>query len=46
MAGTEDLTDLLDAETLHRQSQNNLSTAIAAYPIAMVKYKLKVSLGE
>lgn len=46
MAGTEDLTDLLDAETLHRQSQNNLSTAFAAYQIAMAKYKLKVSLGE
>lgn len=40
-AGTEDLTDLLDAETLHRQSQNNLSSAFAAYRIAMAKYKLK-----
>lgn len=41
-AGTEDLTDLLDAETLHRQSQNNLSSAFASYQIAMIKYKLKV----
>ncbi len=41
-AGTEDLTDLLDAETLHRQSQNNLSSAFAAFQIAMSKYKLKV----
>lgn len=41
-AGTEDLTDLLDAETLHRQSQNNLSSAIAAYQVALMKYKLKV----
>lgn len=42
-AGIEDLTNLLDAETLHRQSQNNLSSAIAAYQIAVEKYKLKVS---
>lgn len=41
-AGTEVLTDLLDAETLHRQSQNNLSSSIAAYKVALVKYKLKV----
>lgn len=45
-AGTEDLTDLLDAETLHRQSQNNLSSAFAAYQITMEKYKLKVSSSE
>lgn len=41
-AGTEDLTDLLDAETLHRQSQNNLSSSIAAYQMALRKYKLKI----
>lgn len=42
-AGTEDLADLLDAETLNRQAQNNLSSAFATYRIAMEKYKLKVS---
>lgn len=41
-AGTEELTDLLDAETLHRQSQNNLSSSMAAYQVALMKYLLKV----
>lgn len=45
-AGTEDLTDLLDAETLHRQSQNNLSSAMAAYQIAIAKYKIKISANS
>jgi len=41
-AGTEDITDLLDAETLHRQAQNNLSSAFASYQVALKKYQLKV----
>lgn len=43
-AGTEDITDLLDAETLHRQSQNNLSSAFASYLMALKKYQLKCPL--
>lgn len=41
-AGTESLSDLLDAETLQRQSQNNLHTAFASYELAKTKYQLKV----
>lgn len=43
-AGTEQLTDLLDAETLHRQSQNNLSSALAAYQVKLADYNRKVGL--
>lgn len=42
-AGTESLTDLLDAETLHRQAQNNLSSAFATYQIALRKYQIKTA---
>lgn len=41
-AGTEPLSDLLDAETLQRQSQDNLHTAFASYELAKTKYQLKV----
>ncbi len=41
-AGTESLSDLLDAETLQRQSQDNLHTAFANYELAKTKYQLKV----
>lgn len=41
-AGTEPLSDLLDAETLQRQSQDNLHTAFANYQLAKTKYTLKV----
>ncbi len=41
-SGTSDLTDLLDAETLHRQSENNLSSAIADYEVKLADYKRKV----
>lgn len=40
--GKTTITDLLDAETLHRQSQNNLSSAIADYEIKLADYKRKV----
>jgi len=39
--GTVTITDLLDAETLNRRSHDQLSSAIAAYQIALVKYQLK-----
>lgn len=41
-AGTESLSDLLDAETLQCQSQDNLHTAFASYELAKTKYQLKV----
>lgn len=39
--GTVTLTDLLDAETLNRKSHDQLSSALAAYQIALVRYELK-----
>lgn len=41
-AGVENLTDLLDAETMHRQAQNDLSSAVANYQIALAQYRLKL----
>ncbi|MBQ2292665.1 MAG: TolC family protein, partial [Bacteroidaceae bacterium] len=35
------LTDLLDAETLNRQAQNDLARAKAAYQIALSDYRRK-----
>ena len=40
-AGTETLTNLLDAETLHRQAQNTLSDALATYQSRLAIYRLK-----
>lgn len=40
-AGTESLSDLLDAETLHRSAQNNLSSALADYQIKLADYLRK-----
>lgn len=40
--GSTTITDLLDAETLNRQSQNNLSSAIANYQIKLADYIRKV----
>ena len=41
-AGTTTITELLDAETLNRQSENNLSNAIASYQMQQSKYLIKV----
>ncbi len=41
-AGTTTITELLDAETLNRQSENNLSNAIASYQMQLSKYLIKV----
>lgn len=41
-AGRSTITDLLDAETLNRQSRNNLSSAIAAYQVKLADYRRKV----
>ena len=35
------LTDLLDAETLNRQAQNNLAQAKASYQVALADYRRK-----
>ena len=40
--GTETITDLLDAETLNRQAQDNLSNAKATYQIRLADYLRKV----
>jgi len=40
--GKTTLTDLLDAETLNRQSQDQLSSAIADYQIKLADYKRKL----
>ena len=40
-AGTETLSDLLDAETLNRQARNQLSEAMAAYQIRLADYRRK-----
>ncbi len=40
-AGIENLTNLLDAETLNRQAHNSLSTALASYHSAFTTYMLK-----
>lgn len=40
-AGIENLTNLLDAETLNRQAHNSLSTALATYHSAFTTYMLK-----
>ena len=40
-AGTAPLTDLLDAETLHRQAQNSLNNARADYQRSRAVYLLK-----
>lgn len=40
-AGIEDLTTLLDAETLNRQARNSLSTALADYHAKFTTYMLK-----
>lgn len=40
-AGTLTLSDLLDAETLHRQAQNNLSSAQASYAVRLSDYQRK-----
>ena len=40
-AGTAPLTDLLDAETLHRQAQNSLNNARADYQRSKAIYQLK-----
>ena len=41
-AGTETLTDLLTAEALHRQAQNNLAEALATYQIRQADYMRKI----
>jgi len=41
--GKTTITDLLDAETLNRQSQNNLSSAIAVFQVKLADYKRKTS---
>lgn len=41
-AGTETITDLLDAETLNRQTQDALSSAIANYQVRLADYQRKV----
>lgn len=40
-AGTEKISDLLDAETLNRQAQNALSSAIVSYHIRLADYQRK-----
>ena len=40
-AGTETLSDLLDAETLNRQARNQLSEAMAAYQVRLADYRRK-----
>jgi outer membrane protein TolC len=40
-AGTETLSNLLDAETLNRQAQNSLSNALADYQRSKAVYLLK-----
>ena len=40
-AGTTTLTDLLDAETLHRQSRSQLSDALATYQMRLADYRRK-----
>lgn len=40
-AGTTTMTELLDAETLNRQSENNLSNAVASYQMQLSKYLMK-----
>ena len=40
-AGTETITDLLDAETLNRQAKDNLASAIATYHIRLADYHRK-----
>ncbi len=40
-AGTENLTDLLDAETLNRQAHNSLGQALAGYQLQKAVYELK-----
>lgn len=40
-AGTETLSDLLDAETLNRQAQDSLAAAIATYHIRLADYQRK-----
>ncbi len=40
-AGTETLSDLLDAETLNRQAQNQLSESMATYQIRLADYLRK-----
>lgn len=42
-AGSITLTDLLDAETLHRKAQNDLSTAKANYQIRLADYQRKTN---
>lgn len=42
--GKETLTDLLDAETLHRKAHDQLSSALASYQILWSDYCLKVGL--
>lgn len=41
-AGTEPITDLLDAERLHRQTQDHLSSALAEYQILYADYQRKI----
>lgn len=41
-AGTEAITDLLDAETIDRSTQDALSSAIADYQVRLADYKRKV----
>ena len=40
-AGTEKISELLDAETLNRQAQNSLSSAIVSYHIRLADYQRK-----
>ena len=40
-AGTETISDLLDAETLNRQARNQLSEAMATYQIRLADYLRK-----
>lgn len=40
-AGTSTLTDLLDAETLHRQARSQLSDAMATYQVRLADYQRK-----
>ena len=41
--GTETITNLLDAETLNRQAQDQLSSALATYQIRLADYQRKIN---
>jgi outer membrane protein TolC len=45
-AGTESLTELLDAETLYRKTCNLLSEALATYQIRLADYQRKTGKAK